>query len=56
MPTKFRWVPSHQLTLSAARGRELKALTDYNKAVSELQSALSTTLINNNVAVAGTRQ
>ena len=45
-----------QNALSAARGRELKALTDYNKAVSELQSALSSTLANNNVAVASPRQ
>jgi len=47
------FVLDRQNALSAARGRELKALTDYNKAVSELQSALSTTLVNNNVAVAG---
>jgi len=30
----------------------LKALTDYNKAVSELQRALSTTLTNNNASIA----
>src|SRR5215475_288275 len=47
------FVLDRQNALSAARGRELKALTDYNKAVSELQSALSTTLASNNVAVAG---
>jgi HAE1 family hydrophobic/amphiphilic exporter-1 len=46
------FVLDRQNALSAARGRELKALTDYNKAVSELQRALSTTLANNNVAVA----
>jgi HAE1 family hydrophobic/amphiphilic exporter-1 len=50
------FVLDRQNALSAARGRELKALTDYNKAVSELQHALSTTLINNNVAVASPRQ
>jgi HAE1 family hydrophobic/amphiphilic exporter-1 len=50
------FVLDRQNALSAARGRELKALTDYNKAVSELQSALSTTLANNNVAVASPRQ
>src|SRR5215831_15759181 len=50
------FVLDRQNALSAARGRELKALTDYNKAVSELQHALSTTLTNNNVAVAGPRQ
>ncbi|HKC88124.1 MAG TPA: TolC family protein [Blastocatellia bacterium] len=50
------FVLDRQNALSAARGRELKALTDYNKAVSELQRALSTTLTNNNVAVAGPRQ
>jgi HAE1 family hydrophobic/amphiphilic exporter-1 len=50
------FVLDRQNALSAARGRELKALTDYNKSVSELQRALSTTLANNNVAVAGPRQ
>jgi outer membrane protein len=50
------FVLDRQNALSAARGRELKALTDYNKAVSELQHALSTTLTNNNVAVASPRQ
>lgn len=46
------FVLDRQNALSAARGRELKALADYNKAVSELQRALSTTLSDNNVAVA----
>jgi len=50
------FVLDRQNALSAARGRELKALTDYNKAVSELQRALSTTLASNNVTVAGPRQ
>lgn len=44
-------VLDRQNALSAARGRELKALTDYTKAVAELQRALSTTLTNNNVAL-----
>lgn len=46
------FVLDRQNALSAARGRELKALTDYNKAMSDLQRALSTTLANNNVTVA----
>ena len=46
------FVLDRQNALAAARGRELKALTDYNKAVSELQRALSTTLTTNNVALA----
>jgi HAE1 family hydrophobic/amphiphilic exporter-1 len=45
------FVLDRQNALSAARGRELKALTDYNKAVAELQRALSTTLSSNNVEV-----
>ncbi len=49
------FVLDRQNALSAARGRELKALTDYNKAVGELQHALSTTLANNNVMVASVR-
>lgn len=45
-------VLDRQNVLSAARGREIKALTDYNKAVIELQRALSITLSTNNIAVA----
>jgi HAE1 family hydrophobic/amphiphilic exporter-1 len=41
-----------QNALSSARGREIKALTDYNKAVIELQRSLSITLSTNNIAVA----
>lgn len=41
-----------QNALSSARGREAKALTDYNKAMIELQRALSITLSTNNIAVA----
>jgi outer membrane protein TolC len=40
-----------QNALSAARGRELRALVDFTKAVAELQRAMSTTLTSNNVEV-----
>ena len=46
------FVLDRQNALSAARGRELKALTDYTKAAAELQRAMSTTLSSNNVALA----
>ncbi|MEP7271013.1 MAG: TolC family protein [Acidobacteriota bacterium] len=42
-------VLDRQNAFSAAQGRELKALTDYTKAVAELQRALSTTLASNSV-------
>jgi outer membrane protein len=45
------FVLDRQNALSSARGRELRALTDYTKAVAELQRALSTTLSSNNVEV-----
>jgi HAE1 family hydrophobic/amphiphilic exporter-1 len=45
------FVLDRQNALSSARGRELKALTDYTKAVAEMQRALSTTLTNNNIAL-----
>lgn len=45
-------VLDRQNALSSARGRELKALTDYNKAMTELQRALSTTLSTNNISIA----
>ena len=45
------FVLDRQNALSAARGRELRALTDYTKAVAEFQKALSTTLSSNNVEV-----
>lgn len=45
------FVLDRQNALSAARGRELRALTDYTKAVAELQRALSITLSSNNVSV-----
>ena len=44
-------VLDRQNALSSARGRELRALTDYTKAVAELQRALSTTLTSNSVEV-----
>ncbi len=49
------FILDRQNALSAARGRELKALTDYTKAVAEFQRALSTTLTNNNVALISRR-
>jgi outer membrane protein len=45
------FVLDRQNALSAAQGRELRALTDYSKAVAELQRAVSTTLTANNVAI-----
>src|SRR5262245_2437945 len=45
------FVLDRQNALSAARGRELRALTDYTKAVANLQHALSTTLSSHNVEV-----
>ncbi|MFN0124368.1 MAG: TolC family protein, partial [Blastocatellia bacterium] len=45
------FVLDRQNALIAARGRELRALTDYNKATAELQRSLSTTLSSNNVEV-----
>lgn len=45
-------VLDRQNALSLAQGRELKAITDYNKAVSEMQRALATTLKNKNIEIA----
>jgi outer membrane protein len=45
------FVLDRQNALSAARGRELRALVDFTKAAAELQRAMSTTLTNNNVEV-----
>lgn len=47
-------VLDRQNALSAAQGRELRALTDYNKSVAELQRAISTTLTINNISFANT--
>jgi outer membrane protein len=45
------FVLERQNDLSAAQGRELKAMTDYGKAVSELQRVMGTTLTTANVEV-----
>jgi HAE1 family hydrophobic/amphiphilic exporter-1 len=45
------FVLERQNDLSAAQGRELKAMTDYSKAVSELQRVMGTTLSSANVQV-----
>ena len=45
------FVLDRQNALSASRGRELRALTDYTKAAAELQRVMSTTLASNNVEV-----
>jgi HAE1 family hydrophobic/amphiphilic exporter-1 len=45
------FVLDRQNALSASRGRELRALTDYTKAVGEMQRVLSTTLTNYNVEI-----
>ena len=47
-------VLDRQNALSSAQGRELRALTDYNKAVAELQRAVSTTLTMNNISINNT--
>jgi len=44
-------VLDRQNALSAARGREVRALTDYNKAVVALQRAMSTTLDANSLMI-----
>jgi HAE1 family hydrophobic/amphiphilic exporter-1 len=48
------FVLDRQNALSSAQGRELRALTDYNKAVAELQRAISATLTINNISFANT--
>ena len=45
------FVLERQNNLSSAQGRELKAMTDYSKAVSELQRVMGTTLTSTNVQV-----
>lgn len=49
--TTFYLVLQRQTELLAARGRELQAQTDLNKAISEFQLATGTTLTANNVTV-----
>jgi HAE1 family hydrophobic/amphiphilic exporter-1 len=44
-------VLQRQTELSTARGQEVRALTDYNKALAELQRVTGMTLVNNNVQV-----
>ena len=44
-------VLTRQQELSEARGRELRALTDYDKAIAELQRATGTTLSIHNIEV-----
>ena len=46
-------VLDRQNAMSSARGRELKALTDYTKAVAELQRSVSTTLASNSIQLKG---
>ena len=43
------FILDRQNALAEARGRELRALTDYNKALSELQRVMGTTLSTANV-------
>jgi HAE1 family hydrophobic/amphiphilic exporter-1 len=45
------FVLERQNALSEAQGRELKSMTDYSKALSELQRVMGTTLISANVEV-----
>ncbi len=49
--TTFYLVLQRQTELTAARGRELQSQTDLNKAISEFQRAIGTTLSANNVTV-----
>ncbi|HEY0427316.1 MAG TPA: TolC family protein [Pyrinomonadaceae bacterium] len=51
--TTFYLVLQRQTELLTARGRELQAQTDLNKAISEFQRATGTTLSANNVSVSG---
>lgn len=53
--TTFYLVLQRQTELLAARGRELQAQTDLNKAISEFQRATGTTLAANNVTVSNSR-
>jgi HAE1 family hydrophobic/amphiphilic exporter-1 len=50
LSTNF-FVLDRQNQLSAARGREAQALTDYNKAIADLQRVTGTTMVANNVVV-----
>ena len=44
-------VLQRQTDLAQAKGTELRALTDYNKAVAQLQRDIATTLSSNNIEV-----
>jgi outer membrane protein TolC len=46
------FVLERQNALSEAQGRELRAMTDYNKAISDLQRVMGTTLTSANVELA----
>ena len=50
LSTNF-FVLERQTDLAAAKGQEVRALTDYNKALADLQRVTGMTLINNNVQV-----
>jgi len=49
------FVLERQNALSESRGRELRAMTEYNKAISELQRVMGTTLTSANVEVSATK-
>lgn len=49
------FVLERQNTLSETRGRELRAMTEYNKAMSELQRVMGTTLTSANVELSTSR-
>jgi outer membrane protein len=49
------FVLERQNALSESRGRELRAMTEYNKAISELQRVMGTTLTSANVDVSATK-
>jgi outer membrane protein len=51
LSTNF-FVLQRQTDLSVARGNEIRALTDYNKALADLQRVTGMTLVSNNVQVA----
>jgi HAE1 family hydrophobic/amphiphilic exporter-1 len=53
--TTFYLVLQRQTELLAARGRELQAQTDLNRAISEFQRSTGTTLSANNVSVSSNR-
>jgi outer membrane protein len=50
LSTNF-FVLDRQNQLSAARGDEIQALTDYNKAIADLQRVTGTTMVSNNVQI-----